>query len=140
MRLFTASASQGNPESYFNLALCWLKGCSGVIDATAAYGWYLSGIAMGRTPPESFRKAFTQIAGELAPEDIKNAQSASQKWIAQHPAADPHLPVQLDHVPGITVAMNSQRPTARTEDEVLKTLWQQTLSTQPLSPNHATAH
>ena len=140
MRLFTASATQGNAESYFNLALCWLKGCSGAIDATSAYGWYLSGTATGTIPPESFRKTFTQIAAELAPEDIKSAQSASQTWIAQHPAADPHLPIQLDHVPGIALAMNSQRPTARTEDEVLKTLWQQTPFTQPLSPNHASAH
>jgi TPR repeat protein len=140
MRLFTASANQGNPESYFNLAICWLKGCDGVVDAIAAYGWYLSGTATGKTPPEPLQKAFTQIGSNLLPEDLKKAQSTSQTWIAQHPAADPHSPMHLDHVPGATLAMNPQTGTAKTEKEVLKSLWQQAPYTQTQSPIPASVH
>jgi len=140
MRLFTASANQGNPESYFNLAICWLKGCGGVVDTIAAYGWYLSGAATGKTPPESLQKTFAQIGSELAPEDLKSAQSASQTWIAQHPAADPNSPMQLDHAPGATLAMNPQTGTAKTEKEVLRSLWQQTPFTQTQSPTPVSVH
>ena len=133
-QLFLASAQQGNPQSYFNMALCELQGAVGPVDPVAAYAWYLTGAEVTKPVPASYQARFTQVAAQLTAEQIRNAQLISQNWIAQHPASDPNLPVQLDHVPGAAVAANRTPATPRNQDEVFRNLWQQTPFTPALSP------
>ena len=130
MRLFSVAAAQGNGQSYLNLALCALTGCAGVIDATAAFAWYLSAEASGVPIPQLFHDKFTQLAIELDEHQISKAQSDSQAWIAQHPSADSRTPIQLRHVPDAALAAKQQPRTI--DNEVFKTLWQQT----PYMPLH----
>ena len=134
LRLFSAAAEQGNGQSYLNLALCSLVGCARVIDATAAYSWYLSAGASGAAIPRTFHEKFTQLAKELDENQIKQAQSDSQAWIKQHPSADPRIPVQLRHVPNAAFAAN-QQPRIIDNSEVFNTLWQQTPYMPPHLPN-----
>lgn len=134
MRLLFASAQQGNGQSYLNLALCSLRGCSSAGDPTSAYAWYLSAQASGVAIPQEFHDAFAKLSTQLTESQIKKAQSDSQAWIGQHPAADPRSPVQLTHVPGVTTAVNRGTVTIN-NDEVLKTLWQRTPFAQPHLPS-----
>ena len=125
LRLFSAAAEQGNGQSYLNLALCSLIGCAAVIDATAAYSWYLSAEASGVPIPPLFQEKFTQLATQLDEDQLRRAQSNSQAWVAQHPSAGARTTVQLRHVPGAALAAN-QQPRTIDNSEVFKSLWQQT--------------
>jgi len=123
MRLFHASAQQGNGQSYLNLAFCSIKGCDSVVDPVAAYSWYLSAQTAGIEIPQAYRDAFARLSTQFTESQIKKAQSDSQTWIAQHPAADPRAPVQLSHAPGVATAVNRRTETIDKNDEVLNTLW-----------------
>jgi TPR repeat protein len=140
VRLFRASAEHGNAQSYFNLALCSLTACDGVQDVTAAYAWYLSGARFIQPPPADFQAQFSHLAAQLTPDQIRDAESISQAWVAKHPAADPHEPLQLNHVPGMTtiIAGNSRIDTF--PNEVVNRLWLQTQFTQAPSLNPASEH
>lgn len=134
MRLFYAAAEQGNGQSYLNLALCSLIACDRVVDVPAAYAWYLAAKSAQAQSPPSLAKRFAEIAGEMSAEQIQRAESVSQAWIARHPAADPRAPLELGRQPGAFVAVNRRTRTS-TNDEVLKTSWQQTPFMQPRLPS-----
>ena len=139
VRLFSAAAEQGNGQSYLNLALCSLIGCAGVIDATAAYGWYLSAEISGVPIPQLFHDKFTQLATQLDESQLRKASSDSQAWVAQHPSSDPRTPIQLRHIPDAALAVNRQ-PRTIDNSEVFKTLWQQTPYLPPRLPNRDSVH
>ena len=132
-RLFSQSAEQGNGQGYLNLALCHLTGCTGVIDVTEAYSWYLRAQQSGIPIPEPFEKRFSAIGQELTHDQLQAAQTTSSQWIAQHPAVDPRSPLQAHYVPTPTLMARGQQTLQN--DEVLKTLWQRTQYTPPPRSN-----
>lgn len=133
LRLFSAAAEQGNGQSYLNLALCSLIGCTAVIDATAAYSWYLSAKSSGVPIPQLFHDKFDQLGTQLDEAQISKARSDSQAWVAQH-TSDPRTAIQLRHIPDAVLAGNRQ-PRTIDNSEVFKTLWQQTPYTPPRLPS-----
>jgi TPR repeat protein len=132
LRLFSAAAKQGNGQSYVNLAVCYLVACGSVVDPIAAYSWYLSARSSGIPIPQNLSEKLSALGEQLNEEQHQRAELDSQNWIAQHPAADPRSPRELNHVPGTAVAMDQQIPTL-TDDEVLKSSWHQT----PYTPQHS---
>ena len=72
------------PDALFERGLYWASGRGGLVDLVAAHKWFNLAAARGVEAARNWRN---QLAGEMAPAQVAEAQRLAREWLKIAPAS-----------------------------------------------------